>query len=533
MSTTPEQLPAFDRLDDPGMYDDKGMVIPPAKVDEGDPGTSATPPAPDAAAKAATGDVENTAATQPSPDAKPASATATPPPAEDKSGADAGAKATEQGKPPTAAPPEEETEETIRQRFGKPEDKGDEAFMRAYREGMKIQKRLAPVQSQLERIASTERAARGLDFVADFGEPDVDIADAVEKMTALSSSRTRELSNFFYETFLDHYPDLVATDLIGEVDAQGNPVKVTAAELKEAVKLLRSGATAGSDTAQPQSTATGTAAAAVTVKEPEKPADMTADEWENFKLDYPDVFKAMQAQANVVQPPPPPAAPKEDPKVAELTTKLSDIERQQIERQQETVRQEVLTKGNEFHTQAFSVVEEGLREIGLVPDPAKDDDRTIRLKNDTANSIRTAVEAELDGPDGPNGNMDWSLCTPEQQENRKLAVKIMNLLSQRDYTAAFDYLDVAKARYDLAFQRVAEPKIELFNAAMGQSSTSTRNAGQEGHKRPEIVDGSATAAASNGTSKTPWLDPGFKRPDETVWEAMDRYMETHGVPARQ
>jgi hypothetical protein len=518
------------------MYDEKGMVIPPAKADEGESGTSATPPDPNATAKAASATAENTAATPPSPDAKPPAAVE-PPPAEDKSGkVDKTAETAGAGKPPAAEPPaaagsEEETEDQLKARLARPTDSGDEWRIRAYREGQSLRKKLTPVLTQMERIASPERAARGLDFVADFAEPEVEISDAVEKMTVLSSSRTQELSNFFYEAFLDHYPDVVATDLIGEVDEQGQTVKVTATELKEAVKLLRSGATAGS-TAQPQSTATG--AATATPKEVTKPEGVSAEDWETFKLDYPDVFKAMEAQAKVAEPPPtPPAAKTEDPKVAELTSKLTDIERQQLERQQEAARNEILTKGNEFHEQAFSVVKEGLRELGLEPDPAKDDDRTIRLKKDTANSIRTAVEAELDGPDGPNGSMDWSLCTEEQKENRKLAVKIMGLLTKQDYTAAFDYLDVAKARYDLAFQRVAEPKIELYNAAMGQPSTPTRNAGQEGHKRPEIVDGSAAAAGSNGQSKTPWLDPGFKRPDETVWDAMDRYTETHGIPGRQ
>lgn len=510
------------------------MVIPIAKTDdEGESGLSDTPPDPNAPAKAASATSEDTAAPLPSPDAKPP-AVVTPPPAEDKSGkVDATAAAAGTGKPPAAEPPaaasaEEETENQIKARLTRPTDTGNEWQIRFGREGHALRKKLAPVQSQLDRIASPERAARGLDFVADFGEPDVDISDAVEKMTALSSSRTRELSNFFYEAFLDNYPDLVATDLVGEVDGQGQPVRVTAAELKEAVKLLRSGATAGS--AQPQSTA---AAAATATKEPVKPEGMDDDSWENFKVDYPDVFKTMQAQANVAQPPPAQAgAPPVDPKVAELTSKLTDIEKETQARQQEATTNEILTKGHEFHEQAFAVVEEGLRELGLTPDPAKDDARTIRLKEDTAKSIRDAVESELDGPDGPNGAMDWSLCSPEQKENRKLAVKIMGLLSKQDYAAANDYLDVAKARYDLVFQRVAEPKLELFNAAMSQPTTLNRNADQDGHKRPEIVDGSAAAAGVNGNSKTPWLDPGFKRADETVWEAMDRYTEVHGLPGR-
>src|SRR6185436_12199299 len=181
----------------------------------------------------------------PSPDAKPPAVVE--PRAEDKSGkVEKTATAAGVGKPPAAEPPapaagtEEETEDQLKTRLARPTDTGDEWRIRAYREGQSLRKKLTPVLTQMERIASPERAVRGLDFVADFAEPEVEMSDAVEKLTVLSSSRTQELSNFFYEAFLDNYADVVATDLVGEVDAQGNPVPVTAAEVKEAIKLLRS-----------------------------------------------------------------------------------------------------------------------------------------------------------------------------------------------------------------------------------------------------------------------------------------------------
>jgi len=508
------------------MYDESGMVKPIAKSEEGDSGSSETPPA--QRATKVDGAAEPTAVVEPSPAKtdQPGTAKAT---TEESGAATATGKAADQGKPPAAAKPEtqdgttaEETDDTLKAKYSRPEDKGPEWGIRAYRE---LRKTIAPIEARLQRINSTERVGRGLDFVAEFGS-DTDIATAVDKLTALSSSRTRELSDYLYEVFLDHYPDNIATDLIGEKDAQGQPVRVTAAELRDAYKLVKSGATAGN--AQPQPTTTGTA----TAKEPEKPADMSAEDWENFKVDYPLAYEAMKAQPAASQPPATAAPEKEDPKVTELTQKLTAIERQQLERQQELERTEILDKGQEFYTKAFSVVEEGLRDLGLTPDPAKDDDKTVRLKKEAADQIRSAVEAELDGPDGPNGSMDWSLCSDEQKENRKLAVQIMKLLSEKDYPAAFDYLEMAQVRYQLAFDRVAPAKMELYNAAMGQPSTLNRNAGQqEGHRRPEI-DGSASAAGSNGENKTPWRDPSYRKPGETVWEAQDRYLAEHGLPGR-
>jgi hypothetical protein len=535
VSTTPEQLPAWDRLEDPAMYDDKGMVKPIATSPEGDTGSNDTPPDPNASK--VEGAAEKKAdAVEPSP-AKPADAAAAKPDAEDKSGkVDATAAATGEGKPPapgtatgkTAGTEGEEADETLKQKYARPEDKGPEWGIRAYRDLRKIVP--VTVQERLTRINSTERVGRGLEFVADFADVEADIGTAWQKMTALSSSRTRELTNFVYENFLEHYPDNVATDLIGEVDPSGNPVRVTAAELKEAYKLVKSGATAGN--AQPQSTAT-TGTGAATAKEPTKPDGMSDDDWENFKVDYAPAYEAWRKETSAAQQPPAPAAKQEDPKVTELANRVQTFEQKELERQQEIERNEILTKGNEFHVQAFSVVEDGLRDLGLNPDPAKDDERTIRLKAETVKSIRETVEAELDGPDGPKGNMDWSLCSDEQKENRRLAVIVMKLLQDKDYTAAFDYIELAQARYQLAFDRVAPTKMELYNAAMGQPSTPNRNVDQGGHKRPEI-DGSAGAGgnASNGKSKTPWLDPGFKQPGETVWEAMDRYTTEHGIPGR-
>lgn len=517
------------------MYDDKGMVKPKETASEGESGSSTPPPDASAPAKAESGAAETTAeASQPSPDAKSATASAAAP-AEDKSGtAKAATDATDTGKPAATDPTKatqaaDDSDAALEAKYKRADDKGPEWGIRAYRD---LRAKYGPVISAADKATSVVQAARGLEFVAEFGNLESDIGAAVDKMTALSPFRTEQLHAHLYNLTLDTYPDRVATDLVGLVDAKGDPVPldqqgmpvdaksvvpVTVTELQQAVKLIRSGAKPGAET-QPQAAATGT-----TPKEPQKPEGMSDDDWENLRIDYPLAYEAMKTPAA----PPAPEPPKtDDSKVTELTTKLTTMEQKEAERQNEIIRTEVLNKGAEFHTQAYSVVEDGLRELGLEPDPAKDDDRTIRLKKDTAESIRKAVDAEVDGPDGPEGEMDWSLCNDEQKANRKLATLIMKLLSARDYTTAFDYLDQAKARYDLAFQRVAEPKIELFNAAMSQLSTTKSDAGQGGHARPEIVDGAA-AAAAGGESKTPWLDKSFRQPGESAWDAADRWREEH------
>src|SRR6185295_18468104 len=151
--------------------------------------------------------------------------------------------------------------------------------MRLYRDAMKMQKRNTPWQSHLDTINSSERVSRGLDFTAVFAEPDQDIATAVQKLTALSASRTADLRDFLYSDQLDRFPDNVARDLLEDTT-------VTVAELKEALAAKRGGAT-GHEKPQPQSTATAPT-------EVQKPEGMTDDEWDDFKVDYPKAFEAMQ-----------------------------------------------------------------------------------------------------------------------------------------------------------------------------------------------------------------------------------------------
>jgi hypothetical protein len=254
---------------------------------------------------------------------------------------------------------------------------------------------------------------------------------------------------------------------------------------------------------------------------------MSEDEWEDFKIDYQPAYEAMQAQYAQLQQggaqgqkPEPPI----DPKYAELQQKVNSFEEEKRQQYVEGVANKVVEEATKLHTEAFAVVHEGLRELGLEPDTAKDDERTIALKAHTAKQILDGIDGEVDGPDGPEGDMDWSLCTPEQKENRQLAVKIMSLLSQQDFAAARDYLDVMKVRYDLAFQRVAKPAVELYNAAMLQPTNQPRSA--NGTRRPEIVNGSA--GNGNVSAKTPWLEPGYKQPEESAFDAMNRYLDEHG-----
>lgn len=502
---TNDGLSAFERLNDDSRFDESGKIKP---LDEGDTGSSATPPD-----QTAAGEAENTAAAQPSPDAQTAKLGTDTAKPEDKTGkTDVAAPGTEQGKAP--ATESEETDEALKQRFGKPEDKGDEWSIRAYREGEKLRKRLAPIQERLDRINAPDRVARGLDFVESFGNTETEISDAVAKMTSLSSSRTQELTDHIYNVTLDTYPDTVATDLVGE--------QCTADELKQGLALLRGGAKTGQQQTQPQSTT----AAPV---ELQKPEGVSAEDWEDFKVDFPDLYKAMQAEHAAKQQQQASTAkteePTVDPKVAELTEKLKKYEDgDQQARIQATVA-EIDTEGQKLYEAGFSVVKEGLRELGLEPDPAKDDERTIKLKKETAASIESVIEAEFDGPDGPNGEMDWSRCSDEQKQNRQLVKTVMDLLAKKDFNAARDYIPHIQARVDLTFQRVAAAKMELYNAAMLQPTTATRNAGQEGHKRPELVNGTAATGAGNGASKTPWLDPNFRQPGESAFEAMNRYFE--------
>ena len=441
---------------------------------------------------------ENTDAAQPSPDpAKP------PAPVETKTDA---APVAEPGTP-TAKPstPDEgklSDEETtaLKEKHSRPGETGDEWKIRAARDGYKTRKQLEPVADVMERIGSPDRARRGLELTAELADPEVPIANAWSKMTALSSSRAEELHNFLYDTIMDTFPDTVAKDLVGE--------PATAAELKEGLKLLRSGA---AKTAQPQSTATTTPGTAP------KPAGMSDEDWADFQIDYPDVYKAMQAQAT---PPEKPAEPKA-PEVHPAEAKLKEIEKQKQEEWVNAKVQEIQTEGEKLYSEAFEVVNTGLRDLGLVPDPAKHDEKQVKLIERTAKRIQESVEKEFDGPDGPKGTDDYSLCSEEQKLNRKLVKTTIDLLAKGDFTAARDYLDRIKAQVDLAFQRAADPELELYNAAMLQSTTKTRDGSQ--HTRPELVGG--TAPGGQPGNKTPWLEPGYRQPGETSQQAMMRYLE--------
>lgn len=492
MSANLTGLTAFDRLNDDSRFDDSGKILP---IEEGEAGTSAQP------AKA-----ENMEASVPSPEATPAPApdkAAT----EDKSGqSGVVARPPEPGKPPAATTEESPEEASLRERLTRPEDKGPEWGIRAYRD---LRKQYATVLPAIDAINSNDRVVRGLEFVAAFADTDRDVAESVEKLTALSSSRAAALRNHFYNEFMNHHADYVATDLVGE--------QATVQELQDGLKALRSGAKPGQDKPQPQST---------TPTELQKPEGMTDDDWEDFKVDFPVAYKAMQtAHAALQQQAAAPAKadePPVDPEKAQLQERVKQFEDSENRKALEAAVAEIDTKGRELYDQAYSVVKDGLRELGLEPAPG-DDERTTKLKKDTAASIEQLVEGEFDGPDGPNGSEDFSLCSDEQKENRKLTMKVMKLLAEKDYAAANDYLPHLQASVDRAFQRVAGPKMDLYNAAMLQPTTSTRNAGQ-GHQRPEIIAGTA-ASGTNGASKTPWLDTDFRLPGESAFEAMNRYMD--------
>jgi len=507
----------FERLNDPSNFDDKGMMIPKTDTTATDGDQSATPPA-----KA---EEPTAAAAQPSPDTVTAKA-GEPAKPEDQSGQQVKPAATaDDGKTQLkAAEPakadEEETEDQLKAKYSKPEDtKGDEWRMRLYRDAMKMQKRNTPWQSHLDTINSSERVSRGLDFTAVFAEPDQDIATAVQKLTALSASRTADLRDFLDSDQLDRFPDNVARDLLEDTT-------VTVAELKEALAAKRGGAT-GHEKPQPQSTATAPT-------EVQKPEGMTDDEWDDFKVDYPKAFEAMQkahsAASQTSSEPAKPAEPPVDPKVTELETKVKGYEDKEREGQIQAAQEKMLTEGKRISDEAETVVSARLRELGLEPDTAKDDDRTVKLKERTANAIQQIVWNEFDGEDGPKGWTDFSKCSPEQAENRRLQVKIIDLLAKDDVTAARDYIEHLKARVELTLERIADQiqgEVEVFNAAMLQPAT--RNA--QGEQRPEIRSGTA---ATDGASKTPWLDPGFKKPGETAFAAMSRYMETAtALPGRQ
>lgn len=460
---------------------DNGQIAPPAEPAEN---TAATPPSPDPAAPPAiaetkTGDAVATEA----PGTTPARI----------------ADTTDDAKLESAE------EATLKEKYSRPTDKGDEWQIRAYRDGEKLKKSLTPVQEVIDRIGSPDRARRGLELTADLADPDVPIANAVSKMTALSSSRFQELHDHLYTQTLDQFPDRVAADLVEE--------PATLAELKEGLKLLRSGAR-GAETQPPQSKPT------TTTVEAQKPADMSDEDWEDFKLDYPAAFAAMQAQAAKA------VAPPAEAKEPELSPAEQQLKALQDEKQQEWVNkkvEEISAAGQQLHDGVYEkVVETGLRDLGLVPDPAKDDPKTIQLKERTAKRIRDGVEPEFDGPDGPEGPMDYSLLSEEQKLNRRLTEKVMNLLAKGDIAAARDYEDRIAAQVDLAFQRVVEAEIDLYNAAMLQS-TGTKQRDATAHTRPELVGGTAPGGAT--ANKTPWLDPSYRRPGESGVEAMNRYYE--------
>jgi hypothetical protein len=519
-----DHRPAFDKLLDDANFDEQGKFIKPEPAPaEGENGDA--PPDPNAAKVAST--AENTAANQPPPDAATGK-TASQSTASEKT-TDATGKtvtAADQGKAPAAtgkdAPTDEETEDQLKTRLSKPGDAtGNEWQMRAWREGQTLKKKLMPIQSQLERINSNERASRGLDFVAAIGEPDQPIASAAAKLTELAPTRAVELRNHYYTETLDQYPDHALSYVLGE--------EATVDEVKQGLALLRSGAQPADK--QPQSTAT---AASVDVP---KPDGMDDDEWETFKIDYPSAFKAMQAQYAAAQKPgatgtsdKSTADKPDDPRITKLTSELETFKNRDIETRLQQYQTEVNNEGQKLEAEVFSVVEERLRELGLEPDTAKDDQATITLKKNTADDIRKQAVAEFEGPNGPGGWDDWSLCTDEQKANRELEMKVMKLLYNKD-KSAWDYVDQLKARADLTLERVVDANLKRYNAAMLQPTEKPRNAGQQA-PRPEIIGGT-TAAGSNGSTKTPWLDPNFRLPGEDSMTAMQRYLDSHeALPGR-
>jgi len=490
----------LDKIEETVSFDEQG------NIPRGETGDRLPPAAP----------AENTAATQPSPDpaANPAAPAA---PVETKT--DAAAPATEPApgttpakaaEPPDDAKLESDEEAALKEKYSKPEDKtGNEWQIRAYRDGEKIKKSLAPVQEVMDRIGSPDRARRGLELTADFADPEVPIADAVSKAMALSQSRFQEFHDHLYTETLDTYPDRVASDLVGE--------NVTAAELKEGLALLRSGVKA----TQPQSKATD-----ITTVEVQKPADMSDEDWEDFKVDYPKAYAAMQAEAAraaeaVAAKPTEPE--KKEPELSPEAQQLKELQEQRrVEAAQRDWNENIKPVYEEIYNEAYGVVEDGLRKLGLVPDPAKDDERTIKWKNRTAEAIRDATQLEFDGPDGPKGEEDWSLCTEQQKANRTFVKRTHEAMLAKDFAAARDFKDHIKAQLDLAMQAVDQDHIDVYNAAMLQSTNPKPRDGSD-HKRPELVGGTSPGGAT--VNKTPWLAEGYRQTNETHHQAMIRWME--------
>lgn len=478
---------------------------------------------------------ENTAATNPSPDPakEPADPVAETKTGDDKAPVAEPAPGTTIAKASTPDESKLTDDETsaLKEKHSRPEDKGDEWQIRAARDGYKTRKQLEPVADVMERIGSPERARRGLELTAELADPEVPIANAWSRVTALSESRATELHDHLYSQTLDHFPDVVASDLVGE--------KASVAELKEGLKLLRSGKTA----AQPQSATTITtipfqqpsdvnpndwellsddAKASALFKTVPKPDGMSNSDWIESLLDYPALAEAIQAhRAEIAK-----TKPTEKPAETELSPAEQQLKEIQEQRRQETIQRswndEIVPVYNELYSDAFAVVDNGLRDLGLVPDPAKDDEKTIKWKTRTAEAIREATILEFDGPNGPKGDDDWSLCSEQQKMNRGLVKKIHQAMLAKDFAVARDFQTHVKAQIDLAMQRAIDEPLELYNAAMLQSTTKTPRDGS-GHTRPELVGGTAPGGVS--VNKTPWLDAGYRKPNETHHDAMQRFME--------
>lgn len=414
--------------------------------------------------------------------------------------------------------PEEEAE--IKEKYSRPEDKtGKEHEIRLFRETQKLRKQMAPIQEAFEKIGSPDRARRGLELTADLADPEVPIANAVSKMTALSSSRFQELHDHLYNETLNEYPDVVASDLVGE--------KATAAELKEGLALLRSGAKG----VQPQSATTKTPTAELT-----KPEGMDDDAWKDLMEDddFAPIRAAMLAdKAALVDAQKAKPAEAKEPELSPAEKQLKEIQEQRSQEARQKGWEEIKGEYGKLYDSAFEVVDKGLRDLGLVPDPAKDDEKTTKLKTRTAERIQEAVYLEFEGPNGPNrtaddpeGQEDWSLCTEEQKLNRGLIKRVHSLMLKKDFAAANDYLDRIRAQVDLAFQRAADPELDLYNAVMLQSTTPKPRDGSA-HTRPELVGG--TSRGGTPANKTPWLDPGYRQPGETNRDAMMRYLESQAA----
>lgn len=381
---------------------------------------------------------------------------------------------------------EEEAElaerEELKTKYSKPEDKGDEWQIRAFREARKEVKSLAPIKEKVEKIGPAERLDRVAEFATKFFDLEVPISEAVPTMAALSPSRFEEARNHIYTEIVDAFPDTVIEHGLAKKGA-------TPEQINQIQAIL-----SGTKVTQPDSPLTPTFSE-------EELAELEAAE-------FGDLAKKIRESQK------PEAKTSIDPKIEEelarlrtLPEKLTAFEEKERQRELDAGFQKYETELNTFYSDTMSPVIEGIRALGLAPAEGDSQD-VLALKQGTVEKIEKAIREEFDGPDDP------AKQTPEQKENRRLTDHVYDLLAKGDRATARDYIPIFQAKADLILEKIREEHLDLYNTKRQRTAPPKKTT------RPEIVGGTVAGGAKKLEER---LVKG--KGTEALWDSLGKIVE--------